>query len=359
MVFLSWSKLKSKKIAEYTRDFFLECIDGSNPFWISDELQAGKNTFDEIIKCIFRCKSCIIFLTNDNIHNPWINFELGAFQTLPDVEIYPLYFDKGDPYRISSATPFSGIQIWTYSYDTIRRTFFEICNRENLNITISDEIFRQKWQQYDSLIKTFLWENSIESEWSLENIRFDFTNNWGIKCFEGQILNFDRGFETYELYRYCITHAERRFWVYGRKNRKLFDNTFRNDFISLGQRIANGKLSFKCLFFSQHASPQLLDFAQKKKNFSSALNVSVDQCLDILYETNISADCIRFYENIRNEAIIIIDNLILFAPVKYDNDRKPFHLTDAPFFACMVESGIGQHLIETFENVWQNAKSVG
>jgi hypothetical protein len=67
---------------------------------------------------------------------------------------------------------------------------------------------------------------------------------------EGRSLNFETGFESHQLYEAVFAEAKKRLYIFGRKNRKVFDKEHDDFFAGLAARRAQG-FDFRCLFLRQ------------------------------------------------------------------------------------------------------------
>lgn len=173
---------------------------------------------------------------------------------------------------------------------------------------------------------------------------------------DGSVRYFPEGFETHALYGSVLARARRRLWVLGRKNKKMFDRSYVSFYQDAAPRIAAGELSLRCLFLDPNSAPALLDHAQKRRAFPAAIRACVADAFDMLQECEIDPACVcRFYACMRNDAIIIVDDFVLHAPVKYDVDGRPYHLTNCPFTAVRADSQIGRVHVAEFERMWNAA----
>lgn len=58
------------------------------------------------------------------------------------------------------------------------------------------------------------------------------------------------------------------------------------------------------------------------------------------------------YEKIRENAIIIVDDVVVYTPITYAEDGLPLPLTGCSFFITSIESEIGKSLLNQFMDVW-------
>lgn len=85
-VFLSWSGLQSKAIAEALRDWIPLVINAAKP-WMSSEIEKGRKWSPEISASLEATSIGIICLTRMNLQAPWILFEAGALSKTRDARV--------------------------------------------------------------------------------------------------------------------------------------------------------------------------------------------------------------------------------------------------------------------------------
>ncbi len=77
-VFVSWSGVLSKKIAESIKKWIPCIINQVEVFFSSEDIEKGENWDSKITKELSECNYGIICLTKENVTAPWVNFEAGA-----------------------------------------------------------------------------------------------------------------------------------------------------------------------------------------------------------------------------------------------------------------------------------------
>ncbi len=91
-VFLSWSGVKSKAVAEALRDWIPQIIQAVDP-WISVDIDKGRRWSSEISNQLEESRFGIICLTKDNLESTWIHFEAGALSKTKDAYVWTLLLD--------------------------------------------------------------------------------------------------------------------------------------------------------------------------------------------------------------------------------------------------------------------------
>jgi len=77
-IFISWSGIRSKAIANILRDWIPEVIQGAQPWMSSKDLNAGARWGEDLSRQLNQTNIGIICITPENINAPWINFEAGT-----------------------------------------------------------------------------------------------------------------------------------------------------------------------------------------------------------------------------------------------------------------------------------------
>jgi|GEM_PF-3535719 len=77
-VFLSWSGLRSKAVAELLRDWIRCVLQATRPWISTRDLDRGSIWFGEISDQLKETSVGIVCLTHENKNRPWILFEAGA-----------------------------------------------------------------------------------------------------------------------------------------------------------------------------------------------------------------------------------------------------------------------------------------
>lgn len=356
MIFFSWSKEESKQYAILTKKFLEDLFGRDDLVWFSPEsVESGKGLFEFISEGIDRCDSVILFLTRENLYNPWLQFELGSFYVQrKDRKIWPMFFGGG---RNKNTTPLEHIRLCkpekTVFHAIIKLLYDRYKNDEGmLSYETLLERFSKQWDHYlKSLAR--VREAIIQSD-DIYSYVLRLNEECDLGATEGNVFRVNNGFETYSLYDFILRTAKSRLWVFGRKNKKLFDRTNLKYFLSFSKR-DQARFSFRCLFLDPSSKNTNLTNAQKKRHFELSLKSCIDDAIDMLREVGMSPyQLLRFYRIVRNDAIIISDNTIYFENVKYDADMRPMHLTDTGFFITSTDTCVGRHFMEVFTDIWDN-----
>ncbi|MBR4424711.1 MAG: hypothetical protein IKS66_02055 [Oscillospiraceae bacterium] len=328
-----------------------------NEAWLSDSsIRFGTGFFESLSEAIDRCDCGLFFLTKDNIHQSWINFEAGGM-FFSEKKLWCILTDdikKEDLFD----SPFGQIQAIHIKKEAFEKLFKSICKNYSDNWDAYKARLKEHWSGYSKRVKEILKQglcnkidiictNEVVSHFvRLQNDLVESSTVTSIPC----------GFETHDLYEYVLSNCKKRLWIFGRKNKKMFDASHGVLLKELGRKIAGG-LDFKCLFFDKQLSGYSEKTMQNRRNFKKALETSIDDALDRCEEADSApGECFRYYSEMRNIAMIIFDDTVLYAHVTYKLDGTPAHLTNAPFYIADIETKIGRDCSLAFLDTWERSR---
>lgn len=359
-LFLSWSKSKSKELALSTRNFLQGMFRNSIKIWMSSEsIPYGSMFQGEINAALQRSEKCIAFITADNYKAPWIMYEVGAIsknciQGNNKNAIIPIMFDKIDK-NLLYGNPLDQFQQVKFRKEEIKKLIIEI--NETVNEFPDRETlvsqFELNWVHYEREINAVLQKHSVTSAAPVTcSFLIDALNKAYFPAPDsGTVIKYENGFETQKFYSVLLENVDKRFWVFGRKNKKLFSADNRGFFSDLERRKNNG-FDFKCLFIDP-TNEENLEHAQRGVCFKDRLRVCINEASEQLSNNGIDpADVCRFYSCTRSEQIFIVDNVVIYSHVLCDEEGFPFPLTGAPFCVVDIESPIGKKYYQAFTKVW-------
>ncbi|WP_034447813.1 hypothetical protein [Butyrivibrio sp. AE2032] len=351
MKYFSWSKKTSLLIAKQTKILIEEVTKRPDIVWLSEEtVQYGIGLFESVSDALNNCEFGVFFPFKDSLFQQWLDFEAEALIS-KDKRIWCLLINTNGNRSLSN-TPFGHIQTLQIKKHDFERLFKELCSIYGDNYDDYKIRFDECWPRFEEETKKIILANHIDEGTDIKDIVSHYTQIYNDAVSTDSITTIPCGFETHELYDYVLKQCTKRLWVFGRKNKKLFDIQHNKELIELGLKISDG-CDFRCLFFSPKTTGYEESFLQNKRHFHRALETSIDDALDRCCDANISSQkCFRYYSGLRNTAMIIIDNTVMFAHVSYNLDGTPMHLTNVPFHIVDVDSMIGKQLINEFATAW-------
>ena len=171
----------------------------------------------------------------------------------------------------------------------------------------------------------------------------------------GRIVCFKEGFESHSLYDIALLEARTRLYVFGRKNRKLFDKDHWASMTELHKRIADG-FDFRCLFLNPRAPAHVLSEEHEDDDFTDQLRTCIRNAVRVLQKSGIDPDNIcRAYNNHRQHAIVVVDNAVMFVPVERNADGQAKRLTKCHFEVVDADSPMGTEMLGQFTGAWERA----
>jgi hypothetical protein len=174
----------------------------------------------------------------------------------------------------------------------------------------------------------------------------------------GRVACFKDGFESHDLYEIVLSEAEQRLYIFGRKNRKLFDKDHWQQLAGLPGRLKAG-LDFRCLFLDPAAPATVLAHEHQDADFPAQLSTCIRQAIGTIRSFGLDPGTLcRCYSTRREREIVVVDGVVLFTPVTRSPDGTAVRLTRCGFELVDGGSLIGHELVREFEAVWSGAKPI-
>lgn len=153
-IFLSWSKNRSKNIAQIFRDWLPKVIQNLNPWFSELDMDKGAQWRNIVSKQLEKSKCGIICLTPENLTEPWLLFETGALaKTLEKTYICTLLLDL-KPTDLKG--PLSDFQTTLLNKEDIFKllnTFNNALEEKKLTETQLKETFKVWWPKLNAKLK--------------------------------------------------------------------------------------------------------------------------------------------------------------------------------------------------------------
>ena len=174
----------------------------------------------------------------------------------------------------------------------------------------------------------------------------------------GETIFFNERFERYALYQAIFESSRTRILILGRKNRKLFDKEYAWFFSGLRSRIESG-FEFKCLFLDPDADEHILKSAHEDEDFPDQLVRCINTARNVFSKSEIPIEGIlKKYHLQRSFSLLIIDDVVLYAPIEHSAHGIARKLTRVPFTMTTIHTSLGKTMIKNFFSVWGNAIDV-
>lgn len=359
-IFLSWSGNISKEIAQIFKKMLEDCFyEKISVFMSAEDISLGTNGINSIYNALTQSDVCIAFITPTNVNSPWIAFEAGVVagssndsKSNDKKRIIPLLFGNIDMQKFSN-NPLHNYQ-YTNSLKKINDLCIDIAKQLNYNDIVKtvkqiEEKTKMYFFELAKIIEEIPGTGLLKSKGFIEFLNSEYSFGSSL---QGEVAEFENCFETQELYHAILRYVDKQLYILGRKNTKLFSNDNRPFFYDLDRKIQNG-FDFKCLFLSPES--KYVYNAQNDPNFVMHLEDRIITAQKMINNEELFKKICKGYDNIRNTAIIIADDVVIFSPITYDVNGMPNPLTYADFFVTDKNSEIGKKYFNYFNEIWNKA----
>lgn len=352
-IFISWSGDRSRAIADFLTQWLRKVIQISKP-WMSDfDIEKGKRWADEIGKNLSSHDVGIICVTPENYKASWMIFEAGALsKSIGHAKVCPLLLgmspsELGGPLTQFQATVFN------------KKDFFKLVktlNVESKDLKLEEKIlkdaFERNWPELEEKINEITKIEISGSRTQVSRVIKAFARYGLPEPIMGSQAFFSSGFESHGLYSVLTETAKNRLYIFGRKNRKLFDKEHRDFFVDIRKRISSG-LDFKVLFLDPNSPEHVIRAAHQDDDFKLQLEQCIKVAKKILSNTGITIeDHFRMYDVQRTTACMVVDDAVLYAPIAVDEMGRVKKMTKSPFSIINANSDFGKELIGIFNSHW-------
>lgn len=360
-IFISWSKQMGLQFALKTKEL-LEKIDPTISAFVSEvDIIGGEDVQKKIIESIERCDKLVICFTKETKKAPWLLFEAGYARGLKK-KVIPFLFDNDsnwhswidNPMNVAREIRFNGPSfiadfINSFEIESTAKVRQQIKHFYN-EITNIKERFRAIDIECEDLIDQFLSDEAF------------FIEN---PYFRDKTAFFLTGFESFELYKILVDnflYTGKYFWIYGRKNMKLFSGNYERLFRYLDEKSfvdpeQMDGIDFRCLFLDPDSEE--VKFAHKQPDIlASELRTCIMRAQSVVNGIPRIKRCFRSYSTRREEIIIRLDNCIIYSRPIFDAYGRPQLLTNSSFEVLSAKSERGTALINKFKQVWENAQEM-
>lgn len=388
-IFISWSKNKSRQLAELTKNFICNTLDGNIEIFFSPKMYKGTCVDFEIHKNLLSSNKCIVCITADNFKNPWLMYESGV--------VYGSNYSSNNESGIVIPILFEFIPDWSSWVDKPLNRYVPISiqdpNKSFKNSKVEFErFFNEIAKESDSKVKNFnrnwnVYINAVQEILQREqqipdnckDFFYQLIKDKGHKfTMESPEINmnhilFHKGYSTNALTEILteniMSYQGKRLWVYGRRNRRLLDSDSNIFFKYLAEEGLENGVSFRCLLPDPSSAEAMYKIVNKVKQaeFPADLRKSIRNALLLKKQYNLPVEkMFRLYSIKREFSITISDNVILYHSMPRDGEGYPLPMTDTSFKMYGLASP-GQEvkthsekkaeaLLNIYEDIWNKSK---
>jgi hypothetical protein len=295
----------------------------------------------------------IVCVTPENMTSPWLLFESGALsKAVGDAKVCPLLLgmrasDVEGPLNQFQATVFDRDEMFALAASM---------NKELGDDRVEEQVLRDSFDRFWPEL-----ENRVEaiskialSPQSVPLVVRTFAKYGFPEPQVGSAVYFSAGFESHAVYETACSIATQRLFVFGRKNRKLFDKEHADFIRSLPDRIAR-HFDFRCLFLDPNAPAHVLSAAHHDDDFPEQLRAAIRNAISGMVSAGLDPDrhC-RTYAIQRSVTSIVVDDAILYTQIRFARNGKATQLTKCPFTVINVQSPVGQEMTTEFAELWES-----
>ena len=383
-LFLSWSKGKSKKLAEITKEFLEKTLGSSVRIFFSPDMYLGTCADRTIHDELLTCEKCLVCITEDNFKSPWLLYEAGMvyganYSKQTESIVIPILFENIPQWSSWIDKPLNRyvpIQMndtvgdFASGKESFERFLYQLAREANTEV----KNFNKSWNAYKENIKYVLEsESAIPSECKDLYRRILEKDNGTFSVNSPEIRNneivFHKGYKTHELLRILtdsIMHYQGKYlWLYGRKHELLMSRAFDDFFNYLSREGLRNGVDFKCLFPMPKSSAAVKASSRDRADyFDNELQRSLELALILQERYGLDVgNLFRLYKEPQRISIIRCDNAVLHHFIIRDENGYPLSYFNSGFTIASAlspdatgNSETESPLIQEFRSVWDNAE---
>jgi hypothetical protein len=351
-VFISWSGERSKLLALQICWWLPRVLSPARPWMSEKDIHKGERWSSQIGNQLEGHRVGIICTTPENMESPWLLFEAGALsKSVGDAKVCPLLLgirasDLVGPLSLFQATAFERAEMFS---------LISSLNSELGDDRVEEQILRDSfdkfWPELEERVR-IISQTPLSAQ-SVPLVLRAFAKHGLPEPEVGSIAHFSSGYESHAIYDTVCTVAQRRLWVFGRKNRKLFDKDHA-DFLATLQHRISSQFDFRCLFLDPRSPSYVLSSAHEDANFPEQLRASIRNAIDALTKAGVNPDqhC-RTYSIQRSVTSITADDAVLYSRIHRSADGKATKLTKCAFTVVNFCASEGTEITKEFLDLWE------
>lgn len=353
-IFISWSGERSRDMALCLSNWLPRVIQNCRT-WVSDrDIQKGQRWGEVLGRKLEELNFGIICTTPENYEAPWLLFEAGALsKSMDQGRVCPVLLGINPGELRGPLTQFQSTVLEKEDVFKLVKTLNSLLEKRCLSLDILSDSFDKFWPDLETqMIKIGnlpVSGNEIELNRVLEAFA-----RYGLPSpVIGSEAHFTSGFESHGLYSTVMEIAKKRLYIFGRKNRKVFDKEHHDFLSSLKGKIKAG-LDFRVLFLDPEASDHIIRAAHRDDDFKAQLTTCIDIAKRVCIRHGIASNKIcRKYSIMRAAGVIVVDDAVLYSLVRVSADGRAEKLTKAPFTIVNSTVPLGKDLCYSFLKYWQ------
>ena len=342
-VFLSWSGERSRRMANSLAAWLPRIIQNCRT-WTSDRnIEKGQRWFEEIGKTLEEHHFGIICTTPENYTAPWLLFEAGALsKSIGRSRVCPLLLGLSPSELKGPLLQFQATVVAQEDMLKLVNTINAQMGDARLDKDILMDCFHRFWKDIEADMTTIAKVPIPGGEFAMPRVVEAFAKHGLPLPVIGSEAHFTSGYESHGLYSTVMEIARERLFIIGRKNRKVFDKEHQDFMGALKQRIANG-LDFRVLFLDPDSPEHIIRAAHRDEDFRQQLQTCIESAVRSLERSGVAPKAVcRKYSTLRVASIVVVDDAVLFSPVRLSPDgRAETDKGTVHHYQCVDAAGTG------------------
>jgi hypothetical protein len=358
-IFISWSGERSRLAAQALANWLPRVIQSVKP-WMSDvSIVKGERWSREISEALADQDIGIFCITPENYSAPWLVFEAGALSTTAtQIRVCPLLFGMMADDLEGPLTQFQATIFDRNDFFKLLQAINELSQDDKLGEAVLRDIFDKFWPTLEEAIQKILAIGLEGRQTEIRQIIKVFSKYGFSEPVLGNYASFGSGYESHQLYSTVGSIAVRRLYIYGRKNRKLFDKEHFDLLKSLAEKIKAG-FDLKLLFLDPSAPAEVTHKAHRDADINTQVGNSISNAIKVLRSFGIDPALVcRKYSTVRPNGLIIVDDAVLHSPFEYDENGVVKPTTKSAFSVLSSQSSFGEELVSNFLDTWRRSKEL-
>jgi hypothetical protein len=358
-VFISWSGDRSRMAADALTDWLPKVIQYIRPWMSQVSISKGERWSREVSEALVDQDMGIFCVTPENYYAPWLVFEAGALSTAAkQARVCPLLFGMM-PDELEG--PLSTFQATVFE----KNDFFQLLQNINallggcrLSEKVLADVFDALWPSLSAKIRDIMALELKGRRAEIKQVVKVFSRFGFIEPVIGDYASFEQGYESHQLYSIALSLACKRLYIFGRKNRKLFDKEHRDYLLTLPGKIEKG-FDLRILFLNPQAPAVILKAAHRDFDIKAQLEKSIAAAVKTLKSVGVDPSKVcRLYSVKRPHGLIVVDDAVLHSPFEYDESGTVLSTTKSAFSVVGAQSLMGKSMVTDFYEVWRHSASL-
>lgn len=354
-IFLSWSGERSKIIAEKLNTWLPKVIQAVRPWMSSEQIMKGERWSESIGKNLEAHNIGILCITPENLKSEWINFEAGALSKVVGKSfVFPLLYGLDFKNFTGPLTQFQASLINKVDLFKLIESINSILSEDKISPLVLKETYQFYWNEIEELLIDLSRTEVKFNPTSLPKILSVVSNYSLPEPLPESSVYLNEGFETHSLYHMITDISQKRLYNLSRLNRKLLDKEHWSFWKSLKEKIDNG-FELKLLFLDPEAPEHVLKASHSDSDFGLQVKQAIETAFIVFkkFDLDINVHC-RKYKTIRNFALTVVDEAVLFTPIIVSSYGIAEQITKSSFSIVHSSSKFGNELLEDFTYKWNS-----